>query len=131
MSESGPAPRCTECHFSATATILYRDPDADTLLAHMAKAFPNHKIGARHGAHYLSLSRTGSLSGTIECRFQAAKATRRAAAKGVSFSLDTIDDKQLKAMAKSAKGTSLEAILNAEIEKRAAAAPVAETPAGE
>ena len=30
MSDSGPAPRCTECHFSATATILYRDPDADT-----------------------------------------------------------------------------------------------------
>lgn len=29
----------------------------------LAKAFPNDKVGDRHGAHYASLSRTGKLKG--------------------------------------------------------------------
>jgi hypothetical protein len=92
----------------------------EELTGYLKKAFPEHKIGERHGPHYLSLSRTGSLSGNIECRYTAPKAGRKVA-KAASFDLTSIEDKQLAAMAKSCKGTALEALVTAEVAKREAA----------
>lgn len=86
------------------------------------KAFPAHKIGARHGPHYLSLSRTGGLSGNVVVRYAPAKGARKAPAPAATFDLSGIDAKQLASMAKSAKGTALEAIISAELAKREVAA---------
>lgn len=109
--------------FAATAVNLSQGAiEAEALKGQMAKAFPEHKIGDRHGAHYLSLARTGSLQGAIECRYTPGKASRKAQAKAAAFDLSGIEDKQLAAMAKSAKGTALEAVITAEVTRRAEAA---------
>ncbi len=96
--------------FSATIVNLTDGKiDSDTLASHMTKAFPNHKIGDRHGSHYLSLARNGNLSGTIECRFKPAKATRKAkaaAAKGISLDVSTMTDEQRTALADALEATN-------------------------
>lgn len=104
--------------FAATVVNLSKgDCDADTLKVFMTKAFPNHKIGDRHGSHYLSLARSGNIQGAIECRYAPAKATRRkSTAKAVDLS--NVDEKQLRAMLRAAKDTPMAAIIEAELSSR-------------
>lgn len=74
------------------------------------KAFPEHKIGDRHGAHYLSLARNGNLSGTVECRFKPEKAVRKKAAssKGIDLDVSSMDDDQREALAVALEGSQPE-----------------------
>lgn len=97
--------------FSATIVNLTDgNIDSDTLASHMTKAFPNHKIGDRHGSHYLSLARNGNLAGTVECRFKPAKATRKAttAAQSISLDVSAMSDEQRTALADALEATNSE-----------------------
>ena len=57
--------------------------DAATLTQILAEAFPTAKVGPRHGKHYASYSRTGTLT-KHGCRFAMGKATRAAKVSGPS-----------------------------------------------
>lgn len=74
--------------------------DADGLKAGMQKAFPEHKIGDRHGNHYLSLARKGNLQGNVECHFQPAKSSRKKKAGHVGIDVASMNTKQRAALAK-------------------------------
>ena len=92
--------------FAATVVNLSLGTvESEDLRNHMAKAFPNHKIGDRHGSHYLSLARKGNLQGAVECRFQPAKATRKRRAKGTVG----IDMKSMNAVQREALAIALDA----------------------
>jgi hypothetical protein len=85
----------------------------------LAKCFPNHQIGDRHGPHYLSLVRTGDSGSKIECRFRVAKRQRVAKtepeAKVVeverTYDLSSLDPKHLDRIVKAVKGTPLENLI--------------------
>ncbi len=86
--------------FSATIINLSTGTiDAETLREKMVKAFPQHKIGERHGPHYLSLARNGNLNGNVNCRFQPEKSTRKAR-KGIVMDVSSMNEKQRKELAR-------------------------------
>jgi hypothetical protein len=105
--------------FAATVINLAKGAiEPATMTGYMVKAFPGHKIGERHGPHYISLARTGSLSPkcTVEVRYAPGKATRRATPKG--YDLSGVNDKQLAAILKAVKGTPLEDMVSKELDTR-------------
>lgn len=92
------------------------------MTAAMVRAFPGHKIGERHGPHYISLARTGSLSPKcmVEVRYAPGKGVRKPNAPSTpTFDLSTVDKAQLERMVKAAKGTPLETMLAAVLATRA------------
>jgi hypothetical protein len=93
----------------------------------MAKAFPAHKIGERHGPHYLSLCRTGSHNSDLVVRYPVGKSARKAATRTAKTDLSGVPADRLEAMLASVEGTPLATLIRAEINKRAAA-PAPEAP---
>lgn len=96
--------------FAATAVNLsHGEVTGEELKSQFRKAFPNHKIGDRHGPHYLSLARNGHLSGEVSCRFEPSKAKRQASRKGsVSIDVQAMTDVQKTALATALEGSNPE-----------------------
>lgn len=87
------------------------DPEAVTSL--LTAAFPAHKISERHGAHYISLCRTGNVNAKFPVRYTPGRARKsvKAAPAAKTYDLSNVPPAQLKKLAAAAKGTDLEQLV--------------------
>jgi hypothetical protein len=93
--------------------LTHGEVDSEAVTSLLAAAFPAHRIGERHGAHYISLCRTGNISSKFPVRFTPGRARKsvKAAPAAKTYDLSNVPPAQLKKLAAAAKGTDLEQLI--------------------
>lgn len=116
--------------FAVTLVNLsHGEVQVDQATSLMAQAYPENKIGNRHGPHYLSLARTGSAAGRYQARYGVPKATRKAGGKKLGLlDFGTVPDGLLREMLKSAEGTALGLAIGRELAGRSTMAAMVGSP---